>query len=178
MPAMVARRRSVLAVEDLSLQRQALEVAHRRIVAGEDDTATGFFQQQPRDAILPPGHRRGQGLEHEHLVVAIDDEAGQLVRFRPDETPGGTARIDAGAQVQRVVEAQAEQAFIQWHDVPRVAPGDDLRALVVNRAAKQIAPGGTQFHGLAINGLPLHPRHFAGENPGVSIEDTMPDALV
>ena len=59
--------------------------AHR---CGRARRGTGFFDQQARDDFLALRHGERERLHHEHVAVAIDDQAGQLVRFRPDEAAG------------------------------------------------------------------------------------------
>ena len=75
-------------MQNVALQRQPFELTHGGVVAGQDDAAAGFLEEKIGDDRLAPGHGQGQGLQDQHVVVSIHDEAGQLVRFRPDEAPG------------------------------------------------------------------------------------------
>jgi len=55
------------------------------------------------------------GLQDRHIIVSIHHETGQLIRFRPDETPGhaGNCFPQRLAVSQGFIEPLAQQAGIQ-----------------------------------------------------------------
>lgn len=172
-----AGRRLISAVKEGSLERQPFELPDGGIVAGKDDAAAGFLDEEIHDEFFAPGHGERERLEDKDIVVAVDDKAGQLIRFGPDEATGG-GRSDISAKGESVIETPAEKSLIERNRLPGITAGDDLGTGIVDGAAELLALGGADFDRAAVFGLAFDMGNFTRKNPGMAGENAMADALV
>ena len=75
----------IASVEDAVFRFESFRFTHRGVVAQNDGLGSKQFLERLGDEINPLIHREGEGLDHQVLAVAIDDEAGEAVRFAPGE---------------------------------------------------------------------------------------------
>ncbi len=173
-------RRLVFAIEDISFQRQPFKLPDRGVVTGKDDATAGFLQKQIDDDRLSPGHRHGQSLQHENIVVLVHDESRQLVGLGPDESArctqhGSDPRKAIG---ERGVETLTQQGLIQGGHAGRVATGNDLRVAVIKGAAEELALDRTDLDGASIFNVAFDALDFARENPGMPGENSVANTFV
>src|SRR5688500_90017 len=74
-----AARRLAVSPDKADPLRKLLELAHFGVRALEDRLAGGELGQEIEDRLAPALHAGGEELRHQHVGVAIDDQAGQPV---------------------------------------------------------------------------------------------------
>jgi hypothetical protein len=91
-----------------------------------------------RDEFAAFVHRQGQGLEHEVVPVAIDDNAGQTVAFAPDQPSQPFVHSIAAAVVERDGDSTLKEIEIKLLTLPTEAAGNDIGLRIVDGAAQKL----------------------------------------
>ncbi len=153
------RRRRLAVHRPLDLV-EAFGLAHAALVALDDAAGGKDLHQGLDDQLLALRHRQGQGLQHQVVAVAVDDDAGQAVGLAPDQA--AELRIDPGldAAFQRALDAADEEVEVEVLAAVREQPGADLRLRIVDGAAQRLATRVLELHdvarlGVAVAGLDL-----------------------
>jgi hypothetical protein len=82
-------------------------------------------------------HRQGQRLHHQMIAVAIDDQAGNSVRLRPDQTAQRGIERQGVAIGHRLLDTTCKELQIEVLSAAREPAGDDLRQRIVDRGAER-----------------------------------------
>jgi hypothetical protein len=155
-----------LAVREHHFLGQPLEGAHLRIVAQEDATRLQQFHEQFDDQVAVRVGALRQGLDHEHVRVAIHDERREQVRLAVHETHGRPVEVQAFAHCDRRREPAAPERAVDGRGVAGEHAQRDLRFGRAERPPEQRAPTVADLHHGAAIGLQV--RHVGAIDPGVS----------
>jgi hypothetical protein len=130
-----------LASEQRDALRQALGPPEAAVVPREHALHPVPLDEVPRDLRRKLVGPLAPGLEHGHVHVAVDDQAGQAVGLGVHPAAGALARRERrGARADRRVEARPPELLgdvggrVARHDAQR-----DARARVVHRVAATAA---------------------------------------
>ncbi len=128
------------AVQHLDLLLEAFERADFRIVAREDAFRAGHLGEQPDQRRRQAIHPLRQGLHHEIVAVAIDDQRRQQVGLAVHEAEGGGVDLQRVAEANRGVEPRAPERLVDRHLIRRHCARDhadrDLRLIAEERVAE------------------------------------------
>ena len=159
-----------VAGEQARFPGEALEPAHRAVVA-RDDAARGGQRCQRLDDQRRGGlHSRGIRLQRDHIPVAVHDEAGQPVGLGMDQAVMGRVE-QAVAQCQRLGQPGTEPGGVAGGiRVGRQAPRGNQRMGVEVPGAMPDAVIAFEAYDDAGGQGPGHRRHrdLVAEGPGVA----------
>jgi hypothetical protein len=108
-------------------------------------------------------------LEHEIIVVAIDDHAGKPVALAPRDPTKVWIDTSSRSVFGGLCDAAIKEVQIEILFPPREAPRHDLRFRVVNRAADQMILTVFKRDDIAVRRFPENFQHFARKHPVVAV---------
>lgn len=116
-------------------------------------------------------HAQGMGLKDDDIVVAVNDETGEVVAFGVDEAEDIGERVVDKAELLTVVESLLEtlEEEIVGNDrrVERENLADD-RLLLEMADSEPLAVGVADIDEVALGGVSFGAEDGAGEEPGVA----------
>jgi hypothetical protein len=162
-----ARRRTVAAREADAL-RQPFELSDFRIGALEDRFAIRNVLQSIEDALAPVLGARGKKLRHEHVGIAVHDQAGQAVGFAVHQ-PHRIAVL-RGRQLipygNGMLKSSSEKLVVdRFRNVETPYPRPDLGGRAVGGKRERLAGGVPDFHRFAGIRFSRNSFHGTGKDP-------------
>ena len=152
---------------------EAFACAGVRVRPFIDGVDVRHVHENVRDDAFPTVHGDGQELADGDVAIAVDDEAGQAVRFAENEPPGicdfGKAKrftiLDGG------FNAFADEIAVDFlFHVKRPDACDDLRTGGIGGACDPFARGVMDFDGVAGLRFAVDAFDAAGEDPWMFTE--------
>ena len=114
-----------------------------------------------------------QRLQHQHIVVAIDDERGKQVGFAVHQPVGGGVEAERGAEREGRFEARAPERGVHRHFASRDHPQDDLRLIAEQRVAERSILGAQHADHGAGGGAVLDVADVGAVDPGMTGADAV-----
>src|SRR5262249_16912862 len=166
-----AARRVAVAAREADAGGQRLELAHLGVGALEDRLRRGELRERVEDRVAPALDARGEELRHQHVRVAVDDQAGQAVGLAVHQAQrvGVAPCRQRLAQRERALDAPAEESRV--HFLARVEgphASADLRLRAVRGAPVRFPGSVLDLHRIARAGLARYLFDRAGEEPGMA----------
>ena len=99
-------------MQHLDLLLEAFERADLRIVAREDALGAGDLGEQRHQRRRQAIHALRQGLHHQVVAVAVDDQRRQQVGLAVHEAKRGGVNLQRVAEANRRVEPRAPERIV------------------------------------------------------------------
>ena len=113
-------------------------------------------------------------MDDEDVVVAIDDEAGEGVGFRPDEALGcGRDGSEFFSVFDGFADGGGEEAAVEGLEVGRIAAEDDSRLIVIDAGAEELATGIVGSEVISVFDVAFDAVDFVLEDPWVAVVDAV-----
>ena len=144
-------------MQDLHLLLQPFQQPHLRIVAGQDAARAGELHEHGHERREQPIHALRQRLQHQHIVVAIDDERREQIGFAVDQPAGGGVEVEGRAEREGGFQPRAPERRVH-----RRSPLETMRRTIWDRSLNSAWP--------SVRSLAPSDAHDA-RRPGIDVAD-------
>ncbi len=146
---------------------QPFQRSHLRVRALVDRLAARFRSERIENRLAPEFRAGREELHHQHVGIAVDDEARQAVRFAVHQAQ--RIAVLEGRQGMTKLNRLIQSCFKEGFFNPRAGletpdPRANLRLRAPGRHRDRLA-GGFDQHRLAVGGLAVHLLDGAGKDP-------------